>query len=52
MPTGAVEHHDDVRVGWPRGGDVVEEDLHGLGIDRRQHEGEVLAGHGADAVKM
>src|SRR5665648_1046876 len=48
MPAGAVEHHQDMGVGWPRGGDVVEEHLHGRRIDRRQHEGDVLAGGGTD----
>lgn len=48
MPAGAVKHQHEMRVGWPGGRDVVEEDLHGVRIDRGQHQGEVLAGGGAD----
>jgi hypothetical protein len=35
-------------VGRPGGRDVVEEDLHGGGVDRRQDQRDVLAGGGAD----
>ena len=48
VPAGAVEDHHHVGVGRARCCDVVEEDLHRLGVDRGQHEGDVLAGGGPD----
>jgi hypothetical protein len=35
MPAGAVEHHDEMHVRRPGRRDVIEEDLHGGGVDLR-----------------
>ena len=43
MPAGAVEDHDEMRVRRAGCRDVVEKDLHRAGIDRRQHQRDVLA---------
>ena len=48
VPARAVEHQDEVGVGRSGSGEVVEEDLHRGDVDRGQHEGDVLAGGGAD----
>jgi hypothetical protein len=44
VPAGAVEHQNEVCIGQAGGGEFVEEDLHGGGVDRRQHQRDVLAG--------
>ena len=48
VPAGAIEHHDDMDLRRAGRRDVVEEDLHGGGVDRGQDEGDVLAGGGPD----
>jgi hypothetical protein len=48
VPAGTVEDQDEVNVGRPPGGEVVEEDLHRLGIGHRQDQCAVLAGGRAD----
>ena len=53
VPAGAVEHHEGVCVVWPGGGEAGEEQVHDLGVEGGQHEGEVLAGgraHGGEDV--
>ena len=44
VPTGAVENQNEVCIGRAGGSEFVEEDLHGGGVDRRQHQCDVLAG--------
>ena len=43
MPTGTINHHDNVLVGVTRR-DLIEEELHALGIDVRQDQTVELAG--------
>jgi hypothetical protein len=43
VPAGAVEHHDEVNVRRAGCRNVIEEHLHGAGIDGRQNERDVLA---------
>ena len=40
MPDGLIEHHHRMLVVGKRGGEVVEEELHGLGVGVRQYERE------------
>ena len=40
MPAGAVEHHDGVLVLGEGLDEAVEEDLHGVGVDRGQDQRE------------
>ncbi len=51
VPTGAVEHHDGVRIGLHGVGEVCEKQVHDLGVDARQHEGDVVAGGRAHGGK-
>ena len=44
MPTGLIEHHDDVLVLADGGGDAVEELLHRFGVGVRHDEGEAIVG--------
>jgi len=49
----APEHHDGVDPLGQAGGEVLEEQVHDLGADAGQHEGEVLAGgwaHGGEDI--
>lgn len=48
VPAGTVENEDGVYIGWQRGGKPGEKQVHHGGIDEGQHQGEVLAGGGAD----
>ena len=53
VPAGAVEDHEGVDVVWLGGGEMGEKDVHDLGVDAGQHEGEVLAAgraHGGEDV--
>jgi hypothetical protein len=52
LPSGAVEHERNLRIRCNRGGEVVEEDLHGRGRDLWQYEGEAVAGGGADGAEQ
>ena len=53
VPTGAVAHHDGVRILVQGVGEVCEKQVHDLGVDARQLEGDVVAGvgtHGGENV--
>lgn len=53
MPAGAVEDEDSVHVVWQGAGEAGEKQVHDLGVDGGQHEGEVLASgraHGGEDV--
>ena len=53
VPAGAVEHQDGVDVVGQGCGEVGEKQVHDLGVDAGQDEGEVLAGgraHGGEDV--
>ena len=53
MPTGAVAHHDGVRILVQGIGEVCEKQVHDLGVDARHHQGDVVAGvraHGGEDV--
>jgi hypothetical protein len=48
VPAGAIEHEHGMHIGRQGGGKACEEQVHGRGIDGRQHEGEVVARGGPD----
>lgn len=48
MPAGAVERQNEVDIGRSGRGELIEEDLHRLGIDGGKHQRDILAGRGAD----
>ena len=53
VPTGAVAHHDGVRILVQGIGEVCEKQVHDLGVDARHHQGDVVAGvraHGGEDV--
>ena len=50
-PTGAVENEDGVRAGGDLGGDLVEMELHHLGIGERHGQRCAFAANGADRAE-
>ena len=48
VPSGSIEDHDRMDIGFEGGGELVEEELHGGGVGDGQDEGEGIAGIGAD----
>lgn len=43
VPAGLVHDHDHVFAGWQGRGELVQEDLHGVGVQLRQRQAESLA---------
>lgn len=44
MPSGTVERQNNVDIRWSGRGELIEEDLHRLGVDSGKHQGDILTG--------
>ena len=51
VPTGAVEDEDGVRAGGDLGGDLVEVELHHLGVGEGQRQRRAFAASGTDRAE-